>query len=247
MILEWNFFKKPERIQQQTRADANFFCIWLWNLRCVHRQKGHHIQWRTKQAYSLCIQWSESTVQLPRMAHEKLLGPTFLSLVIQSILMLVSILSIQMSYLFLKSKWSRDTQRTIEVLSFKDQYKNGLRSIENSLVFTVVLNDVNKSQEDSPIETTIIGWERNEKNQLQPRIVDMSKSMNTEKLAESAVSLNLKLMKWRIMPNIDLDVIRNQKCLLLGSGTLGCNVARCLMVFWKTSIILKGVSASAHN
>ena len=152
-----------------------------------------------------------------------------------------------MSYLFLKSKWSRDTQRTIEVLSFKDQYKNGLRSIENSLVFTVVLNDVNKSQEDSPIETTIIGWERNEKNQLQPRIVDMSKSMNTEKLAESAVSLNLKLMKWRIMPNIDLDVIRNQKCLLLGSGTLGCNVARCLMVFWKTSIILKGVSASAHN
>jgi hypothetical protein len=42
-------------------------------------------------------------------------------------------------------------------------------------------------------------------------------------------------------------VIMNQKCLLLGSGTLGCNVARCLMVFWKTSIILKGVSASAHN
>lgn len=99
------------------------------------------------------------------------------------------------------------------------------------MVFTVVLNDVNKSQADSAIETTIIGWERNEKNQLGPRVVDMSKSMNTEKLAESAVSLNLKLMKWRIMPNIDLDVIKNQKCLLLGSGTLGCNVARCLMVF----------------
>ena len=92
------------------------------------------------------------------------------------------------------------------------------------------LNAVDKTSEEIGIEKTIIGWERNEKNQLQPRMVDMSKSMNTEKLAESAVSLNLKLMKWRIMPNIDLDLIKNQKCLLLGSGTLGCNVARCLMV-----------------
>ncbi len=77
---------------------------------------------------------------------------------------------------------------------------------------------------------TTIGWERNEKNQLHPRVVDMSNSMNTEKLAESAVNLNLKLMKWRIAPDINLDIIKNQKCLLLGSGTLGCNVARCLMV-----------------
>ena len=78
-----------------------------------------------------------------------------------------------------------------------------------------------------------IGWERNEKNQLHPRVVDMSNSMNTEKLAESAVNLNLKLMKWRIAPEIDLDLIKNQKCLLLGSGTLGCNIARCLLVKYR--------------
>jgi ubiquitin-like modifier-activating enzyme ATG7 len=59
----------------------------------------------------------------------------------------------------------------------------------------------------------------------------MSNSMNTEKLAESAVNLNLKLMKWRIAPDINLEIIKNQKCLLLGSGTLGCNVARCLMAW----------------
>ena len=75
-----------------------------------------------------------------------------------------------------------------------------------------------------------VGWERNEKNQLHPRVVNMSGSMNSEKLAESAVNLNLKLMKWRVMPDIDLDVVKGCKCLLLGAGTLGCNVARCLMV-----------------
>ena len=59
----------------------------------------------------------------------------------------------------------------------------------------------------------------------------MSNTMNTEKLAESAVNLNLKLMKWRIAPNIDLDIVKNKKCLLLGSGTLGCNVARTLLAW----------------
>lgn len=88
----------------------------------------------------------------------------------------------------------------------------------------------NISENEEKINT--IGWERNEKSQLHPRVVNMSGSMNTEKLAESAVSLNLKLMKWRIAPDINLETIRNQKCLLLGSGTLGCNVARCLMVLY---------------
>jgi hypothetical protein len=49
-------------------------------------------------------------------------------------------------------------------------------------------------------------------------------------LAESAVDLNLKLMRWRLLPEIQLEKMAGTKCLLLGAGTLGCNVARALLV-----------------
>ena len=75
-----------------------------------------------------------------------------------------------------------------------------------------------------------VGWEKNEKGTgYGPRLVNMRASMDPSYLAASSVDLNLKLMKWRLLPDIDLEQIKKIRCLLLGSGTLGCNVARCLL------------------
>ncbi|KAL2357780.1 autophagy-related protein 7 [Cryomyces antarcticus] len=75
----------------------------------------------------------------------------------------------------------------------------------------------------------VTGWERAANNKLQNRVVDLAAYMDPTRLADQAVDLNLKLIKWRIAPSIDLDVVKNTKCLLLGAGTLGSYVARNLL------------------
>ena len=71
-----------------------------------------------------------------------------------------------------------------------------------------------------------MGWEKNDKGKNGPKFSNMRSSMDPQQLAASSVDLNLKLMKWRMVPELDLGGIARTKCLLLGAGTLGCNVAR---------------------
>lgn len=46
---------------------------------------------------------------------------------------------------------------------------------------------------------------------------------------EQSVDLNLKLIRWRQAPNISLDNFTSLRVLLIGAGTLGCNIARGLL------------------
>lgn len=76
-----------------------------------------------------------------------------------------------------------------------------------------------------------VGWEKNMNGKLAPRLADLAPLMDPHVLAETAVDLNLKLMRWRIVPELDLEKVGGTKCLLLGAGTLGCYTARGLMAW----------------
>nr|CAB3224228.1 ubiquitin-like modifier-activating enzyme ATG7 [Phallusia mammillata] len=119
----------------------------------------------------------------------------------------------------------------VRVICFRDRTHSGKRTIAHSLYLEVNLPPVKICAEAT-------GWEKNKKNKLAPRSVSLAESMDPTRLAMSSVNLNLKLMRWRLMPSLDLEAISSCKCLLLGSGTLGCNVARGLLGWGVTDITM---------
>ncbi|XP_053577068.1 ubiquitin-like modifier-activating enzyme ATG7 isoform X2 [Bombina bombina] len=115
--------------------------------------------------------------------------------------------------------------QSVEIICFRDRTLQGERDIKHSLIFEIQLPQVTPNQ-GCP---KAAGWEKNQKGGMGPRMVNLSECMDPKRLAESSVDLNLKLMRWRLVPTLDLDKVISAKCLLLGAGTLGCNVARTLM------------------
>jgi len=98
------------------------------------------------------------------------------------------------------------------------------------------LSQESQSQDSADVQDVldsikIVGWEKNLKGALAPRHINLSSMMDPMRLAANSVSLNLELMKWRMFPDLDLRLLSQTKCLLIGSGTLGCHVARNLMAW----------------
>mmetsp|Transcript_31654 Transcript_31654/g.92822 ORF Transcript_31654/g.92822 Transcript_31654/m.92822 type:complete len:780 (+) Transcript_31654:57-2396(+) len=82
-------------------------------------------------------------------------------------------------------------------------------------------------QQHQPLYRTT-GFEPNARGRPGPRTINLSPLLSPQHLSAQASDLNLRLMKWRAVPNLDLDKLRSLKVLLLGAGTLGCGVARTL-------------------
>ena len=59
--------------------------------------------------------------------------------------------------------------------------------------------------------------------------IDLKSFMDEKTLSKEAVDLNIKLMKWRLLPSLDIPKVQAAKCLLFGAGTLGCQLARNLI------------------
>tara|TARA_R110002003_G_scaffold104_25_gene8392 strand:+ start:24983 stop:26344 length:1362 start_codon:yes stop_codon:yes gene_type:complete len=133
----------------------------------------------------------------------------------------------------IRHKWRLDEA---QIMCYRDTHMK--RDQSNSIILQLQSDPATTSASTSeqaserprtPKLPKVTGWERTEAGKLTSRNVDLSEYMDERKLADQAVDLNLKLIKWRIAPGIDLDVIKNCKCLLLGAGTLGTYVSRTLM------------------
>ncbi|ESK86882.1 hypothetical protein Moror_3433 [Moniliophthora roreri MCA 2997] len=128
---------------------------------------------------------------------------------------------------YLRALYPGEETRTLKVLCWRDAELPRSEGEWKSRYGVVSLPAGEREVKDGRPDA--VGWERNPQGKLGPRVVDLAPMMDPARLANQAVDLNLKLMRWRILPALDLDKIASTKCLLLGAGTLGCYVARCLM------------------
>lgn len=59
--------------------------------------------------------------------------------------------------------------------------------------------------------------------------LDLQSFLDNKIVQQNATELNVKLIKWRILPNFDPSRIQKLRVLLIGMGTLGCQIARDLV------------------
>ncbi|GAO19463.1 hypothetical protein UVI_02064170 [Ustilaginoidea virens] len=113
----------------------------------------------------------------------------------------------------------------VKILCYRDTWAR--RHEARSLVLPI---EVKRAQATEMTEMPkVTGWERSRNGKLQAQLANLGEYMDPVRLADSSVDLNLKLMKWRVAPDLDLDLIKKTKCLLLGAGTLGGYVSRNLL------------------
>lgn len=121
--------------------------------------------------------------------------------------------------------WSR---RDVQVLCYREN--RGQVNLDECLIVDVMVSKQAGLRDQSQVPEAV-GWELNARQKMGPKMVDLASSMDPVRLARSAADLNLKLMRWRLLPSLDMDLLSKTKCLLLGAGTLGCQVARSLMAW----------------
>ncbi|KAJ2901212.1 Ubiquitin-like modifier-activating enzyme ATG7 [Zalerion maritima] len=134
--------------------------------------------------------------------------------------------------------------RKAQIICFRDIQTK--RHEARSIILPLEMDPVDKMELDAVPKIT--GWERNASGKLAARVTALTDYLEPSLLADAAVDLNLRLMKWRVAPNLDLDAIKQTKCLLLGAGTLGGNVAQGLLGWGvKTITFVDNGSVSLSN
>ena len=124
---------------------------------------------------------------------------------------------------YIRARYLKEGPASVRVLSWRDT-EPPRDGISWKSRFGVV-----ESPAQVPGKPSAVGWEKNTSGKLGARMADLAPMLDPRRLAEQAVDLNLKLMRWRILPALDLERVAGTRCLLLGAGTLGCYVSRVLL------------------
>ncbi|KAF5729165.1 ubiquitin-like modifier-activating enzyme atg7-like [Tripterygium wilfordii] len=135
---------------------------------------------------------------------------------------------------FLALIGSRWNLQTVNFFCYREN--RGFADLGLSLVGKALIT-VPQGWRDLQCIPNAVGWEL-KKGRKASRCISLAKSMDPTRLAISAADLNLKLMRWRALPSLNLDILSSIKCLLLGAGTLGCQVARMLLAWGVRKITL---------
>mmetsp|Transcript_64287 Transcript_64287/g.135055 ORF Transcript_64287/g.135055 Transcript_64287/m.135055 type:complete len:685 (-) Transcript_64287:65-2119(-) len=116
-----------------------------------------------------------------------------------------------------------------QVLAFRDRHLGegaetaaDVRSVVFSVEVTKEGAEACLASSPPPEETRKGGWSKIQH-------FDLTAFLDKKRIAADAVDLNVKLMKWRLLPELKPERMKELRVLMLGSGTLGCSVARNLM------------------
>eukprot|EP00850_Spirogloea_muscicola_P002664 SM000010S04302 [mRNA] locus=s10:828104:832287:+ [translate_table: standard] len=124
---------------------------------------------------------------------------------------------------------------TLRVMCYRE--RKGRISLEHCPIFTIRIAAPTGWGLGQPCPDAV-GWSRNERGKSGPSFMDLAHQMDPIRLATEAADLNLKLMKWRLLPSLQVERLAATRCLLIGAGTLGCQVARGLLAWGVRKITL---------
>lgn len=113
---------------------------------------------------------------------------------------------------------------------------NASHDNSNSFIAPVTILNVKKRSETPFKRPSALAWSRdlhfsssNSAANLVVKRIDLKSILDPIQLQSDAVDLNIKLMKWRVVPGLDIGSIQKRKALIIGSGTLGCAISRLLL------------------
>jgi hypothetical protein len=102
------------------------------------------------------------------------------------------------------------------------------KQFENSRIVTVRVRPTTRESLDQLMARNEVSAKVDGES-LASTTYDLKKFLDERAVAAQAVDLNVKLMKWRLQPELQLDRVQSTKVLLFGAGTLGCQLARNLI------------------